>query len=327
MALPNNIGDETSEVLAAQAHIMNHVLNYVISMSLKCAIQLEIPDIIYSHGRSMTISDLLNALPINKLKGHNCIYRLMRILIHVGFFIQGEEGYLLTPTSRLLLKNEPLSLSPFVQAQLDPILMDLWHSLSKWFTNGDSTPFATTHGKPLFEYAGDDPRVNRLLNEAMGSDAQLIISVLIKNGKGVFEGLKSLVDVGGGTGTAAKAISNAFPELKCSVFDLPHVVEGLEGGNNLSYIGGDMFKSVPSANAILLKENGGKVIVIDIVIDNEKRDNKSFETQMFSDVLMMVHVSGKERNEQEWAKLFSDSGFSHYKISHILGLRELVIPM
>ncbi|XP_049407575.1 trans-resveratrol di-O-methyltransferase-like [Solanum stenotomum] len=349
MALPNNIGDETSEVIATQAHILNHVLNYVISMSIKCAIQLEIPDIIYSHGRAMTLSNLLNALPINKLKGHDCIYRLMRILIHAGFFIQGEEGYLLTPTSRLLLKNEPLSLALFVQAQLDPILMDLWHSLSEWFTNGDSTQFATTHGKSLFEYAGDDPRVNRLLNEVMGSDARLIISVLIKNGKGVFEGLKSLVDVGGGTGTVAKAISNAFPELKCSVFDLPHVVEGLEGGNNLSYISGDMFKYVPSAHAILLKwilhdwsdedcvkilkkckeaipskENGGKVIVIDIVIDNEKRDNKSFETQLFSDVLMMVHVSGKERNEQEWAKLFSDFGFSHYKISHILGLRSVI---
>ncbi|XP_049365784.1 trans-resveratrol di-O-methyltransferase-like [Solanum verrucosum] len=349
MALPNNIGDETSEVIATQAHILNHVLNYIISMSIKCAIQLEIPDIIYSHGRAMTLSNLLNALPINKLKGHDCIYRLMRILIHAGFFIQGEESYLLTPTSRLLLKNDPLSLALFVQAQLDPILMDLWHSLSEWFTNRDSTPFATTHGKPLFEYAGDDPRVNRLLNEAMGRDARLIISVLIKNGKGVFEGLKSLVDVGGGTGTVAKAISNAFPELKCSVFDLPHVVEGLEGGNNLSYIGGDMFKSVPSAHAILLKwilhdwsdedyvkilkkckeaipskENGGKVIVIDIVIDNEKRDNKSLETQLFSDVLMMVHVSGKERNEQEWVKLFSDSGFSHYKISHILGLRSVI---
>ncbi|KAG5627359.1 hypothetical protein H5410_012577 [Solanum commersonii] len=59
--------------------------------------------------------------------------------------------------------------------------------------------------------------------------------------------------VGGGTGTVAKAVSNAFPELKCSVFDPPHVVEGLEGGNNLNYIGGDMFKSVPSAHAMLLK--------------------------------------------------------------------------
>ncbi|KAK6794829.1 hypothetical protein RDI58_008282 [Solanum bulbocastanum] len=349
MALPNKIGDETNEVLASQAHIANHVLNYINSMSLKCAIQLGIPDIIHRHGRPMTPSDLVNALPINKLKGHNCIYRLMRILIHAGFFTQGEVGYLLTPTSRLLLKNEPLSLAPFVQAQLDPILMDPWHSLGEWFTNGDSTPFATAHGKPLFEYAGDDLRLNSLFNEAMGSDARLIMSVLIKNGKGVFEGLKSLVDVGGGIGTVAKAISNAFPELKCSVFDLPHVVEGLEGGKNLNYIGGDMFKSVPSADAILLKwilhdwsdedcvkilkkckeaipskENGGKVIVIDIVIDNQKGDNKSFETQLFSDVLMMVHVSGKERNEQEWAKLFSDARFSDYKISPMLGLRSII---
>uniref|UniRef100_M0ZLA8 Orcinol O-methyltransferase n=1 Tax=Solanum tuberosum TaxID=4113 RepID=M0ZLA8_SOLTU len=174
----------------------------------------------------MTPSDLVNALPINKSKGHDCIDRLMRIIIHAGFFTQGEEGYLLTPTSCLLLKNEPLSLAPFVQAQLDPILMNPWHSLGEWFANGDSTPFATAHGKPLFEYAGDDPRLNRL---------------------------KSLVDVGGGIGTVAKAISNAFPQLKCSVFDLPHVVEGLEGGKNLSYIGGDMFKSVPSTDAILLK--------------------------------------------------------------------------
>lgn len=66
------------------------------------------------------------------------------------------------------------------------------------------------------------------------------------------------------------------------------------------------------------------MIVIDIVIDNQKRDNKSFETQLFSDVLMMVHVSGKERNEQEWAKLFSNAGFSDYKISPILGLRSVI---
>lgn len=105
----------------------------------------------------------------------------------------------------------------------------------------------------MFEYAGDEQRLNNLFNEAMGCDARLIMSVLIKNGKGVFEGLKSLVDVGGGIGTVAKAISNAFPELKCSVFDLPHVVEGLEGGKNLTYIAGDMFKFVPSADAILLK--------------------------------------------------------------------------
>uniref|UniRef100_M1AVK3 O-methyltransferase n=1 Tax=Solanum tuberosum TaxID=4113 RepID=M1AVK3_SOLTU len=263
MAFPNNdIGDETRQVLAAQAHIWNHMFNYINSMSLKCAIQLEIPDIIHSHGRPMNLSDLVEALPINnnnKAKTHDCVYRLMRILVHSGFFIQlAEEGYLLTPTSRLLLKDEPMSMIPLLKFDLDPNLMDPWHSLSKWFNNvsddSNTTPYATAHGMPLFKYAENEPRLNHLFNEGMASDSRLVMTVLIQNGKGIiFEGLKSLVDVGGGTGTVAKAIADAFPQINCTVFDLPHVIEGLEGSKNLSFVGGDMFNSIPSANAILLK--------------------------------------------------------------------------
>jgi len=134
--LPNNdIGDNIRQVLAAQAHIWNHIFNFISSMSLKCAIQLGIPDIIHSHGRAMTLSDLVEALSINKSKGYDCIYRLMRILIHSGFFIQEGEGYLLAPNSHLLLKDEPLSLVPLVQFVLDPILIDPFHYLSQWFQN------------------------------------------------------------------------------------------------------------------------------------------------------------------------------------------------
>ncbi|KAK4734923.1 hypothetical protein R3W88_009184 [Solanum pinnatisectum] len=293
--LPNNdIGENIRQVLAAQAHIWNHIFNFLCSMSLKCAIQLGIPDIIHSHGRAMTLSDLVEALSINKSKGHGCIYRLMRILIHSGFFIQEGEGYLLAPNSHLLLKDEPLSLVPLT----------------------------------IFEYAEKETKINYLLNEAMASDARLIMSVLIQNGKGLlFEGLKSLVDVGGGTGTVAKAIVDAFPQINCIVFDLPHVIEGLEGCKNLSFVGGDMFNFIPSANAILLKENGGMVIIIDMVLmdhNNEKGDDKSYETKLLMDMLMMVLVCGKERSQQEWAKLFFDAGYSDYKIIPILGLRCVI---
>ncbi|KAG5586386.1 hypothetical protein H5410_046820 [Solanum commersonii] len=136
--------------------------------------------------------------------------------------------------------------------------------------------------------------------------------------------MKSLVDVGGGIGIVAKVLADAFLELNCIIFDLPHVIEGCEGIKNLSYVGGDMFKFIPSTNVILLKwvlhdwsdevcikilkkckevipseEKGGKVIIIDIVLMNrnlEKGDERSYETQLFFDMLMMVHVSGKERN-------------------------------
>ncbi|WMV49020.1 hypothetical protein MTR67_042405 [Solanum verrucosum] len=37
-------------------------------MSLKSAIQLNIPDIIHKHGKPMTLDELANALSINKSK-------------------------------------------------------------------------------------------------------------------------------------------------------------------------------------------------------------------------------------------------------------------
>ena len=65
--------------------------------------------------------------------------------------------------------------------------------------------------------------------------------------------------------------------------------------------------------------------IIDILVENKKdEDDESYETQLFFDMLMMVLVTGRERNEKEWAKLFQDTGFTRYKITPILGLRSLL---
>lgn len=348
------------ELLNSQAHIWNHIFNFINSMSLKCAIQLGIPDIIYKHGRAMPLSELVAALPINHSKAQ-CVYRLMRILVHSGFFTEEklsenakeeQDGYLLTPASRLLLKDEPLSVTPFLLAMLDPIMTKPWDHVSEWFQNGDPTPFDTAHGMPIWEYGRHEPRLHHFLTEAMASDARLVTQVLVKDCKGVFEGLHSLVDVGGSTGTVAKAIADAFPNLKCTVLDVPHVVSGLQGTDKLNYVGGDMFEAIPSADAVLLKwilhdwsdeecikilkrckeaigsnkEKGGKLIIIDMKVENQKAGDhdESMETQLFFDMLMMIYLTGRERTEQEWAKLFFDAGFSDYKITPILGLRSLI---
>ncbi|KAL2483378.1 O-methyltransferase family protein [Forsythia ovata] len=354
MVLPYG-GEKSTELLNAQAHVWNHIFNFINSMSLKCAVQLGILDIIHKHGKPMTLAELVEALPMNKAKAQS-ISRLMRILIHSGFFMKakiskGEEeiGYWITPASRLLLKDEPLSVAPFLLAMLDPVLTEPWHHLSAWFENENSTPFDTAHGRMLWEHAGQEPRLNNFFNEAMASDARLVTSLLIRDCKHVFEGLNSIVDVGGGTGTVSKIISDEFPNLKCTVLDLPHVVAGLEGTKNLSYVGGDMFESIPSADAVLLKwilhdwsdeecvkilkkckeaissmDKGGKVIIIDIIVDNQKGDDEAIETKLFFDMLMMVLVSGRERNEKEWAKIFYDASFNNYKITHSLGLRSVI---
>ncbi|WVZ00230.1 hypothetical protein V8G54_026299 [Vigna mungo] len=164
-------------------------------MSLKCAIDLCIPDIIHNYGQSMPLSKLIASLPIHPSK--TCfVSRLMQILVHSGFFSQHsddskqEVSYALTGASELLLRSTPL--------------------FSTWFTNDEPTPFHAQNGMTFWDYAGREPKLNHLFNDAMSNDTRLISNVMIEKCKGVLEGLESLVDVGGGTGTMVKAIAQSF---------------------------------------------------------------------------------------------------------------------
>lgn len=111
-------------------------------------------------------------------------------------------------------------------------------------------------GKNIYERMPSVSIFNELFNRTMSYDSRLVSSLLVTSNefKGLIEGLESIVDIGGGDGTMAKAIAEAYPNLKCIVFDLPHVVDGLQGnGTNLSYVAGDMFEMVPRAHAVLIK--------------------------------------------------------------------------
>ncbi|GMI86942.1 N-acetylserotonin O-methyltransferase [Hibiscus trionum] len=348
-------GEHVNELLQAQAHVWNHLFSFVSSMSLKCAVDLGIPDVIQNHGKPMSITELATALPtLNPSKVGN-LYRLMRLLVHSGFFTQQqlvdgdddqEQGYVLTNAARLLLNNHPLSITPYLKVITNPVVIKPWYFLQTWFENDDHTAFYTAHGETFWDYCSHDPDLINLFNESMANDTPLISRVLSENCRGLFDEVQSLVDVGGGTGTMAKAISAVFPHLECTVFDLPHVVAGLQDGRNMKYVGGNMFEAVPAADAIFLKwichnwseedclrilkrckdaiSERGKVIIIDIVVRFNDEGFKLVETQLFFDMLMMVAVNGRERREEEWAKLFSAAGFSNYKITPILGLRSLI---
>ncbi|XP_039067284.1 probable O-methyltransferase 3 [Hibiscus syriacus] len=359
MYMVNNVnGEHVNELLQAQAHVWNHIFSFINSMSLQCAIDLGIPDIIQNHGKPMTVTELVAALPtLNPTKAPN-IYRLMRVLLHSGFVAQqylgdnnnGEEGYVLTSASRLLLKNNPLSITPYLKLILNPVLIKPWYFLGTWFQNHDHTAFDSAHGETFWEYFSHEPELLNSFNQSMANDTPLVTRALSEKCSELFEEFESLVDVGGGTGTMAKAIADVFPYLKCTVFDLPQVVTVQQDGRNLKYVGGNMFESIPAADAILLKwilhnwsdedclkilkrckeaisggdKKGGKVIIIDIVVRLNDEAFKLIETQLFFDMMMMMAVNGREREEEEWAKLFFAAGFSDYKITPILGLRSLI---
>ncbi|KAL0377066.1 UNVERIFIED_CONTAM: putative O-methyltransferase 3 [Sesamum calycinum] len=248
------------ELLEAEAHIWNQVFIYINSMSLKCVTELGIPEIIHKHGRPMTLTELVDALSGVDIAKADHVCRLMRTVVHSGFFVlekiesSDDQGYSLTPASRLLIGDHPMSMKEFVLSQLDSVLTEPWQHLSGWFRNiEDRTTFHTTHGMSLWEQKKQNPRFGHLFDQGMGNDATIVANVITRDCRQVFEGLDSVVDVGGGTGTLAKAIAEAFPQIHCTVLDLAPVVAGLEGTRNLKYMEGDMFHYVPSSDVVLLK--------------------------------------------------------------------------
>ncbi|PWA96061.1 isoflavone 7-O-methyltransferase [Artemisia annua] len=309
-----------NELFEAQAHIYRHIFNYATSMSLKCALELGIPDIIHDHEKPITIQELVSKLnfPVEKT---NNLQRLMR------------------------------SLLPFANLVLDPVFVTPWQFLGKWFNGNESTVFETAHETPLWKYANKNPGFNKLFNDAMASDSQMM-SLVVRDSKEIFESVDSLVDVGGGTGLNAKILLEAFPEMTCTVFDLPHVVANKIETQNLKYVGGDMFHSIPSSDVVFFKnvlhnwndecvlkilkrcreaitgasDNGksGKVIIIDMILDENHDRHETTETKLVFDILMMVLLTGRERTKIEWEKLFVEAGFNRYKITPIFGLRSLM---
>lgn len=342
-------GRKPSEIFKAQALLYKHIYAFIDSMSLKWAVEMNIPNIIQNHGKPISLSNLVSILQVPSSKIGN-VRRLMRYLAHNGFFeiiTKEEESYDLTVASELLVRGSDLCLAPMVECVLDPTLSGSYHELKKWIYEEDLTLFGVTLGSGFWDFLDKNPEYNTSFNDAMASDSKLI-NLALRDCDFVFDGLESIVDVGGGTGTTAKIICETFPKLKCIVFDRPQVVENLSGSNNLTYVGGDMFTSIPNADAVLLKyilhnwtdkdclrilkkckeavtNDGkrGKVTIIDMVIDEKKDENQVTQIKLLMDVNMAC-LNGKERNEEEWKKLFIEAGFQHYKISPLTGFLSLI---
>ncbi|KAL3754674.1 hypothetical protein ACJRO7_001863 [Eucalyptus globulus] len=360
-----------SEIFRAYAHVWTHTFNFISSMSLKCAIELGIPDTLHRCGHPMTLPDLATALSVPASKAA-FLGRLVAVLVHTGFLscqkpaprnnpisedTADELGfeYSLTSASRVIVKGQPWDMSPIAMVMLNSLLVEPFHCLSEWLKSDSDvgpsslrTPFDMKHGKGLWEYASQDEKLNRCLNEGMASDGPMMARLIMdKCGRRLFEGLRTVVDVAGGIGGLARELAKAFPEMEWTVLDLVHVVAGMEGTRNLKYVGGDMFEAIPPADAILLKwilhdwsdeesvkilkrckeaitSNGkmGKVMIVEIVIGDGLEEFHT--TKLFYDMMLMGCLTGKERNEKEWAKLFREAGFSDYKITPLAGFRSLI---
>ncbi|TKV95707.1 hypothetical protein SEVIR_9G379733v4 [Setaria viridis] len=367
----------SQELLQAELQLWHQSLGFFKSAALAIALDLRIADAVHRLGGAATLPQILAEAGISPCRLRD-MRRVMRVLTVSGIFIvqHPDEAaaaaaaesrhdaavYKLTAASRLLVRDKSSTatgqLPHFLTVQLllgpvrdSPVSM----GMRKWFRQqGDQqqpglSPFAMAYGgQTVWERAEHDAAAFRF-NDAMAADTAFLMPIVLRECAEVFRGLTSLVDVAGGLGGAAATIAAAFPDLKCTVLDLPQVVAKAPSGTDVHYVAGDVFESIPPANAVFLKwilhdwrddecvkilknckqaisprDAGGKIIIIDMVVGSGPSDDiKHAETQVLYDLLIM-NINGVERDEQEWKKIFFEAGFKDYKIIPVLGVRSVI---
>ncbi|KAJ1687980.1 hypothetical protein LUZ63_019370 [Rhynchospora breviuscula] len=336
------------------AELWKLIFGFHKSMSLKCALDLGIPDAICNHGQPMTLSQLHSVLSLPPSRKPH-LFRLMRILSQFGFILENnassEVVYDLTPLSRLVTSTEvgSLNLLPYASFHFNDVMVKSSLCMGDWFMQEEKKmPFELAHGVSLWEMARQDPKLSKIFNDAMVSSSCLFTDFIIKNGDNIFKGTESLVDVGGGVGAISKVIAENFPHVKCTVLDLPHVEADFSNDRDVKFVPGDMFNYIPPADVVLLKwilhcwsdencikilrrckqaipsrEAGGKVLILEAVVGSTS-SMISKEPQLLFDLMMMNATEGVERDEQQWSKLFTESGFSSYNIIHTIGFMSII---
>ncbi|CAN6163782.1 unnamed protein product [Urochloa humidicola] len=364
------IAPTDAELLKAQADLWRHSLYYLTSMALKCAVELHIPTAIHNLGGSTTLPDLVTALSLPKTK-LPFLGRLMRLLVTSGVFASdGSSGdgaevvYRLNPLSWLLVdgveSEDHTYQKYYVLATCSRHYVEASLSLADWFRKDlpepAPSPFEDLHGVPLAHESTKllDEELDRIVEEAVAAHDNLAIGTIIRECSDIFSGLHSLTYCCGRQGNAsAKAIMRAFPAIKCTVLNLPRVVEtstpvAVPADDAVTNVTGDLFHTIPPAQAVMLKlvlhfwsdddcvkildqcrkaipskEEGGKVIIVEIVLGSHM-DPVMYEAQLLKDMLMMVNTKGRQRTEDDWREIFTKAGFSDYKIAKKLGVRGII---
>jgi hypothetical protein len=152
-----------------------------------------------------------------------------------------------------------------------------------------------------------------------------------------FTGVKRVADIGGGFGHLVIALLEKYQDLKGVLVDVPELIPLAKARNpppfpiaaRLEYCGGNMFESVPAADAYVLKhiihdwdderclqllrnchrsmDGVGRVICVDSVL--LPFGDTGGTAAKFLDLLMMVGIRGKERTRQQWEELYAAAGF------------------
>ncbi|KAM6588277.1 hypothetical protein CsatA_010882 [Cannabis sativa] len=333
-------------------YAMQLVTSSVLPMVLKAAVELGLLDIIERSGPGACLSpaQIASQLPTQNPNAPMTLDRMLCLLSSYSLLTcslspnNNNHGNLLRlyglgPVAKYFIKkatHEGVSLAPLLLTMQDKAYIETWYHLKDAILEGGH-PCNRAHGMNMVEYVRKDIRFGELFKLSMKEFNPICMKRILEIYQG-FEGLTSLVDVGGGDGAILNMIISKYPHIKGINYDLAAILENSPPYPGIEHCSGDMFVNIPKGEAIFMKwilhgwddENclmilkncykalpdSGKVIVVDMVILEAPESSLAARSLFQFDMFMMnTNLTGKERTEREFEGLAKEAGFSSIRVA------------
>nr|GMC46415.1 caffeic acid 3-O-methyltransferase [Ipomoea batatas] len=335
---------------SARLRIMELANMITVPMSLCAVIRLNVADAIWQGGSNAPLSAteiLSSVLPSGGGDALN-LQRILRMLTSYGVFHEhinadaSERRYSLSEVGKTLVTDKDgLSYGAYVLQHYQEALMKTWPLVHEAVVDSSSEPFVKVHGEAPYNYYEKKPEMVSLMQKAMSGVSVPFMKAFLDGYHG-FQGVTRLVDVGGSTGDCLRMILERHPSITQGInFDLPEVVQNAPNIPGITHVGGDMFKSIPSGDAIFLKwtltawsdeevkavmnscygalPKGGKLIVSEPVLPIETDDSQRTRLLLGSDIFIMTMYRAKRKHwtEEEYRQLGLSVGFRSCRAFYI----------
>ena len=281
------------------SHIMEVGMGFWPSKTLLSAVELELFTALGSD--SMTAEEIQERLGLHP----RAVPDFPDTLVALGLLERdgnGAEGrYSNTPdTAAFLDKNSPMYVGGLLE-MANSRLYPFWGDLTEGLRTGQPQNEIKHTGKPMFEELySDDARLEQFMRAMQGVQLGNFHALAEKFD---FSRYQTVCDVGGATGQLSMILAAHNPHLRCTSFDLPVVkpiaeryVAASDVADRVTAAAGDFFADpLPKADVVTMGlilhdwnlerkmqlirsaydalPDGGAFIVIESLIDDERREN------------------------------------------------------